>query len=498
MKIVIIDDEINICHGLCNIIKTFDESFQIAGCFLDGQQAISFLDNNRVDVIITDIKMTHLSGIDVLKYVHKNTPETYVILLSGFGEFEYAQTAVKYNAYRYMLKPVDIDELNKVLVEIQDKISDHRLHEDIYKTNMKIVSNMIEEFFLDLFNGAISDETVLSDRLSKLDLSEYKDSYVYIAALKILNFSELYESWNYKKTNLYTAITNYILNFDTKDIRIFHYLTNHDTIKFICFIPDNTVQSVEEILNSCFLSVSQSLETDLQTKSYHYLLIGYSNMSNILAGKSCYFNIDTTNNVEDFVTILKVLFSHSFSESPEEYHGIVFKISNFLNAVDNKTLFECISTMNKIVKDKYPDITFEDNLPHERGQLLSYAEKMFLALQNHSTNDNMPEIIQKACQYINQNYCNDISINDIANYVYVHPVYLSRYFKKTTGKSIHNYITQLRMDYAKRYLKENMSIENVAYKTGYKNAKYFSKLFKLYNKVSPSEYKKNPQSNTKD
>jgi two-component system response regulator YesN len=106
-QVIVVDDEIVIRNGITNFINTEINDFEVLYSFSDGAEAIEFLKNNDIDLIISDIKMTYVSGIELAKFIAENKSYIQVILLSGYREFEYARSAIQYGVKNYILKPTN-------------------------------------------------------------------------------------------------------------------------------------------------------------------------------------------------------------------------------------------------------------------------------------------------------------------------------------------------------------------------------------------------------
>ena len=116
-NVVIVDDEVRIAEGLKRIITKMNNSYQVIEVFNDSEQALQYISENkhRVDLLITDICMPELTGLELLEEIRKFSPSLPCIILTGFGEFEYAKKSIELGVVRYLLKPVDIEELKLVM-----------------------------------------------------------------------------------------------------------------------------------------------------------------------------------------------------------------------------------------------------------------------------------------------------------------------------------------------------------------------------------------------
>lgn len=120
---IVVDDERRIRTGISSFINNNDTGFEVIHTFKDGSEAIEHLKSQNADLVITDIKMVDISGIELARYIYENKPHIKVVLLSGYTEFEYAKAALKYNVEDYLTKPTDFGELTKTLHKIRDELN---------------------------------------------------------------------------------------------------------------------------------------------------------------------------------------------------------------------------------------------------------------------------------------------------------------------------------------------------------------------------------------
>lgn len=118
--VVIVDDEATISEGLSRLVKWNDVGFSVIGTFSNGRDAAEFLKTNHADVILTDIKMPHMTGIELAKWVYENQIGSKVVFLTGYKDFEYAKKAVEYNVNFYLLKPTQLSELYETFEKIKE------------------------------------------------------------------------------------------------------------------------------------------------------------------------------------------------------------------------------------------------------------------------------------------------------------------------------------------------------------------------------------------
>ena len=108
-KLIIVDDELTFCRGLEKYIRKFFNELSVDGIFNTGEQAIEYISANNVDIVLSDIKMLGMSGLELAKVLHQKYPHIQVILISGYSDFEYAKQAIKYNVVDYLTKPINFE-----------------------------------------------------------------------------------------------------------------------------------------------------------------------------------------------------------------------------------------------------------------------------------------------------------------------------------------------------------------------------------------------------
>lgn len=211
-KLILVDDEKMILNSLSRYICTQLPDFEICGCFFDGTEALDYLLEHPVDIVLTDICMPQMDGIELAREISIRLPHCVVIILSGYSEFEYARNAIKYNVFNYMLKPIDYRELKNVFEKARGLAATRR--------NVPAVSDFSEEetelFFIDLFFGSIFSGKELKERFEALHFPfSLEDSKGYLVKLS-LNKSSLSVSMHYEIDRLVFSLKN-VLYFSLPD-----------------------------------------------------------------------------------------------------------------------------------------------------------------------------------------------------------------------------------------------------------------------------------------
>lgn len=175
-KLLVVDDEVTMRKGISNYMNWASIDCQVVGSASDGMEAIDFLKNHPVDIVITDIKMPAADGLEVARFVHENHPMTKVIILTGYADFEYAQTAIKYHVTSFILKPTNKKELFAAVQEAQKQLIVSQQQENIAKEGVFFLKDQLMQ---ELTDHPCTEE--LKEKLLSLGL--HMDCY-YVAAFK--------------------------------------------------------------------------------------------------------------------------------------------------------------------------------------------------------------------------------------------------------------------------------------------------------------------------
>lgn len=252
---IVVDDEPIIRSSISSFINDCDAGFTVAESFRDGSDAIKYLEENNVDLVISDIKMVTVSGIDLAQYIYENKPWIHVILLSGYTEFEYAKAAIKYNVKEYITKPTNFDDLKNTLIKIRNLITEQKNNNNI---------NVFLDSIMQLYAAIIAKNSVEAQSELKLllDGNTRKNEQLGQYAFNIFEIiiDKLYANLNIRITSELTDY-NVLLNTNSKNevyqtsSEILDHILNHllskdkktDNIvidKLIQFINENFSRNI--------------------------------------------------------------------------------------------------------------------------------------------------------------------------------------------------------------------------------------------------------------
>lgn len=182
LKVHIIEDEPYIRMELMEIVEWESYGFTIVGESKNGKEALKSLEKNSVDLIITDIEMPHMNGVEFLKNIRERGWDIEVVFLTGFSEFQYAREGAKLNIVDYLLKPIDTNQLIDVLNRVKSKVLEKQI-----KGNKSYNKELVSKQMIDIIQGKIKDEEIINNHIDR--------DYVVVANINIKDFDDEGEQW---------------------------------------------------------------------------------------------------------------------------------------------------------------------------------------------------------------------------------------------------------------------------------------------------------------
>jgi len=447
-RLIVVDDEHDSRELMVSIIAKTNQYFSVVGEFKNGFEALSFINENDVNVVITDIKMPIMDGIGLSEAIHKNHPNIKVVILSGFGEFEYAKKAIEYNVINYLLKPMDIKELSNTLLRIKsilDKENNNKL-DTFYNENR-------EAFFVDVCVGAFESKEEMINRFNELNLPiDVENTSGCILEVELEEFSTL---WKYGRETLKTAIQNLLSN---HYLQSYYFFNKPSGFLYICF-SENTIDT---------------MLLEMQIKE----LFSISNNVRILTKFNSVLSIDS--NTFMLKDKLELFVSHILEDNNKICVNLV---NNIISSIgNNNSISDLLNSIENLpIKSLLSSGIFDLN---KYSELV--ADESFIYTKKNINND----VFNKVYQYIEEHYSEDLTRDDVAQFAFMNSSYFSRFFKKHTGISFSDYLIDLRIKKSIKFLETDMNIDDICYKVGYGSRANFTRNFKLITTYTPSQYRK--------
>ncbi len=512
IRVMLVDDEKIVINGMKKLFDWESMGFAIVGEANDYEAAIDKYNECKPDLIITDICLPDKDGLDLLESVKAISRDTYVIILTGYSEFEFAKRAVDSDAFAYVLKPLDSFELKKYLLKVKKefdakrKVKEENLLRELLQNSPKDTSELNDLFLK--YGVKIQNKNffVLSIQVDKNE--KHDNLNLYEALLPAL------------KESLYEEFESFVLQFETKYISVIFYCDN-DIMKMSIYKYMMQLKDEFEKQSLCTLTIGVSgIFSDFMSAQEAYLQSLYAVSQKAVNGYGS-FNIweDKFNGFKDYLLNYAVFISAS-------------DVVNVLNALENRNsdvacgiineYFKNLSEQRRIniemVRSNVIDLLIQiirtfipDSSAMERMfghkinpindinnmDLFSDIQKYLLNVINVVASrheaiqaDQCSALVKKVRLYVTGNYQIPIRISEMANNLHVDKTHLMKTFKKETGVSINQYITDYKVMMAKDLIKNgNYQIKEISYCVGYYDSKYFSKVFKKTTGYSPLEYR---------
>lgn len=502
MRIVIVEDEIAIRDGLEKMINANTEHTVIGTC-KGGLEGIAFIKEHSPDLVITDIRMNGMSGLEMLEVLKEQHVEIYSIIISGYAEFEYARKALSLGAEEYLLKPVSVDALQENLERIESKL---------VQSQFQIVKKP-ELYVREYFFGTKEDGEEALQALKNIFKDENSKIYgILVGYFGNINKEQLEEieyplrslKHQYSKINFLDVwegrlkLKILILNGSRQEIQVFADVFD-EKIKFDYHQQKREIpwcMGICERLEDwrdCFESVQKAL-SGYFTKRYYGLLRAEESADKNM--KEFEYPVQTERR------ILSALESANYQEMEAGIDEFLEQTISDKYGADEirhgavKLITRMMDVAKEINQKAYGSLQEEDYL---KKALVSYTctEMREILIKCGATICDRKKkegisnyTISRTIEYIRTHYQEGISLEKTAEVLNITPEYLSMLFKREMGMNFSVFLKEFRISHAKRLLKAtDMKIYEIAQECGYSNSNYFTKVFKEVTGLSPAEYR---------
>lgn len=515
--VFIADDEQNIREGLKYIIDWESLGFELCGEAANGDATLQAILKENPSLVLLDIRMPKMYGTDIIRIAREKGYKGKFIILSGYSDFTYAKTAIKYGVDFYLTKPLDEDELLAAVEKIRDELAAERSRSE----NITVLKHKAKNVILhEIITGSygFSDTSVLTPKeLDEMNLTA--DIYQIVIYEK---FSTNPDSVSYSFADLLKVTNKGNHTFEHLQVdgnEVILLKGSFALIKFQDFLSryEQNPPQQGSPLDSMFLAYGRTVssidtiylsyeEASSLCKRRFFCLqgqhtLGYEELPDI---KDKNLNI----NNEKLAEYCDLLTDYILSFNRQKVSQTLFQLEEYLFHVQNN-----ISAIKLFLTDLYLQIKEKCNrtynssaIPfptnaeciaridgcHYLYEIIQFISEQAEMIMNATGNPSRDTILDDILYYIDHNYQTNIKLESIAPLFGYNSAYLGKIFTKTTGESFNSYIDHKRIDQSKELLKENnLKVYEVAEQVGYKNVDYFHKKFKKYVGISPAEYRKN-------
>ena len=510
MKLLIADDEKLTRDGLVSSINWevlgIDEILQAE----DGLSAYQIACVQKPDIILSDIRMPRLSGIDFAYKIKDALPDASLIFMSGYSDKDYFKAAIRLKAITYVEKPLDPAEIEDA---VQEAVL---LRQEKHQTRLnKNLQSLEDGSHLALlltrpYQDNQNEIDLLCNKLDVFQTSSVITTYIIKSscmdiALKdaIQEFSEFLSHFHLQSLYVHThAIYHvfHIIGSATPSSTVLNSIEQHLQEFFLPFAPfyicrGETVQGVTKIYlsyssavitmqSSFFYPANTILHTD--AKQEHVLADTTPEHFDLFQDFRQALLANDTETVSQHLELLHQKYSCNLKYLPAQVKDIYYRLFAILDECRQQKKISSVSSQpeDSIIQNLENYFCFDDM----HKTLCEKIDSYFFALTENAQEDATIYMIK---EYIDKHYSEEqLSIKDISEHVFLSASYICTYFKSQTGQTLNQYITEYRMERAMQLLKDSRyQITDISAKVGYSNGNYFGKSFKKFTGVTPSQYR---------
>lgn len=516
-KIAIIDDDFQVVRGLRAAIPWDELAAEFAGEAIDGQAGLQLIREVNPDIVLTDIYMPFMNGIEMIEQLKSEGFSGRFVILSGYNDFEYARTAIRLGVDDYLTKPVTVEQIRSVLSATIEKLEETYLNR-LENGQLQASDPSESEWLLSVLNGQ-NQIQVLPDRL------KFWQNLQHVAILMEVSWTERIRGLSIADWNLFKfAVSNIveeIMEQETCNFRFVWLFGNHAALliqasknldqpavvndahrigemivrQMMTYLglslryavgnvkPDwgRIKESADEAMQRLFENFRAVL--DVHGRSEAQAVFSLAELVQQIAGSLQ--KEEETEAMELFRLYLKRRAEqHHESPNPVYYSVLAAELWELLNSalqlagitVPHRDEGHSLREMRKIAS---------------LTEIEGWLQKQIHDIRKHKApviHEKHRKAVQYMIEYVHNHYAEDVTLEELASKLYISKNYLNQLFKKVTGETFTNYVIRVRIEKARSLLLEGKYlIYEIAEMVGYDNVPYFSTLFKKYCGVSPSE-----------
>ncbi|UQZ35617.1 DNA-binding response regulator [Paenibacillus sp. PK3_47] len=527
VTLCIIDDIKSVVEMIARKPQWQEHGIEVAGTALDGEEGLEMVRRLKPDVVLTDIRMPRMDGLEMTRAILESNPECRIIILSAYSEFAYAQQAIRLGAMDFVKKPFSLEEIVNVVLKARDLCLQEREEQEKLKAmELKIKASLpiLRQEYLTFLMQHQTTESSARARWQYLGIPLEPENFVVFIA-EIDQFAGKYGAQPVQEIELIRFTLQNILE-ETVSAWTRGVIFREATNRYVCIMNTDNYELAEQITEACCANVSRysrytvSVGVGLCVPAIHELADSYTQALRALA----YHFYTDGNAVYSYARIAhKQRAGGSFTITAEQ---------EFLFALRSGNRDKCRQVLDRIfgellALDPLPAPQYVENIgyelsfkicrvmlelfPYDKVQALEQRVHQLKNRPNPSLQDirllleglcgescrwieedrsaESSRIIHQAKAYICANLHTSLTLEQVARQVNLSQGYFSNLFKKVLGISFQHFVMHEKMEKAKVMLIEGMQVQEIAMELGYEHRRYFSEVFKKYTDMTPSEFK---------
>ena len=518
-RVLLVDDEEDIREGISRKMDWLGLGFSLVGEAANGQDALELAESLRPDVILTDIKMPFMDGLELCRILTDRLPAARFVVFSGFDAFEYAKQAIQMNVVEYILKPINADELSAVLRRLKDQLDRERaerrnveLLRSRYTENLPVLREL---FYATLLDGHIEPGTE-RERAARLDIDlqgeEWAVGLAYIGsdrrdALSTLSVQKLLEeslTADRCRLTLYNDWVAVIVSL-TESFTIYDLIRVLDRVCTLAASYLGLTLTVGVGAPCKELSGMARSAAEARTALEYRSMVGRGQVIYIGDLEPDGGQVLTFEETDER-TLTAAVRLGSEQEVRDAAAALAGKIREANPSAGQYNLFlmELVTHLIKMIRRSGVGVEevfgtgfslpIQDSALPSLEELEDWCAERYLRLRTlirRRQTDSAGQTVETAKEYIRQHYAeSDLSVEKLCAYLHLSSTYFSTLFKRETGTSFTAYVTTVRMEAAAEAIRgTEEKTYLIAQRCGYEDPNYFSYVFKRHFGVTPTKYR---------
>lgn len=534
-KIAIIDDERQVLQGMKRAIPWGELEAEWVGEAMNGADGLNMIRSTQPDIIITDIYMPLLNGLDMIEQLRKEGYNGKIIILSGYSDFEYARQALRHNVSDYVSKPISIPTLKAILIKVIQELVEEE--EKLMKQGELSQKLMLYEPF-------VEKEWVRSAAVGTLDRS-YRNGehlpqpYRYwsgtnhaVIGIELVR-DERASTFSVSDWNLFRfAVSNIVCELACKVFPFVEYAELHSTRAVLIIHPETEVnERSNAAMEDLGIRIIENVKSYLKLVSHvgiggtktSWTLIPDSTEEAFRAIDMRHMRVGSTHELYVYrgevksegkrqTALFQVKFSYELAnamKAAQETEAIQL-VSDYIGAFHNQAgvtpdhvqmlgselwgiITYCLYEAGYVLDELFANDQIAKEImglihPEELQRWLSEKISIICGSRQWKGSSKHRRVVDFMTHYIHEHYAEDVTMADLSDKVFISRNHLSIIFKNLTGETFNNYLTRVRIEKARELLLQgNVLVYEVAERVGYKNVPYFSTIFKKVTGMNPTD-----------
>ncbi|TLS51909.1 response regulator [Paenibacillus antri] len=531
-KLLIVDDEPTVRYGLRHYFDWAEYGIEAAEEADDGDAALEAAERVRPDLVLTDVRMPNMSGIELSRVLREKYPETKIVFVSGHDDADYLKSALQVNAVDYIFKPVNLQELRTVIervaAELANRDRERLLARDMQEKLRESMPLLRERFLLSTLQGRAALRSGAEERIRFLELQLPLDAEYEVIVLSLDNYAELKDARSerdlqllvYAATNIAQELIDrcaggYAFESGVGEIAgLLRWSGEDDPEERLLTLAGDIRDNLER-----WLKIGATIGVGSRTRGLSKVCDSYAQAREAASrkwylGKNRIITMDSLSvetaegreeridhaQIERLTTLLRAGDAEALRDemnalfdrlTEHRASGFAYgrNVSLQIALLADQLLLEFGIGQAAGAPRVWESLTKKETIEDLRMALEQYISSVCAAIRERRDNRSS-NLVERVQAVLAARYAENLSVADVGKEVYLSPTYVSLLYKQETGRTINEALTAVRIEKAKELLRDpKYKFYDVCFAVGYADPSYFTKLFKKMTGLTPKAYR---------